>query len=63
MQRSLLELQAETSIICKGMFHVEGECFERTFNLQTWMQKMAGSKQCKRATWQNGRVIELVLRS
>jgi len=32
------------------------------FDLQTWMQKMAESKQCARALYQNGRVVEITMR-
>ena len=66
MQRSLLELQAETNDgwvqkVCEGMVLVEGNFEDRSFDLQGWMQRTAESKRCKAARWKAGRVIELVV--
>jgi hypothetical protein len=33
-----------------------------SIDLTDWMQKIADSKRCSRAVWQNGRVVEVVVR-
>lgn len=34
----------------------------KKFDIQAWMQKVAEARQCARAVWRNGRVVEVVVR-